>query len=217
MNEHPSNLGWWMAWALGRSVRTLGTLLLWAVLYAAPIALCGVLSWARIELGQMRTRTDRAVAVAERASREVARIERERAQTQAAFVPTVPAFETAEAREARCATLDIERIAPGRYAIARDAVDCLLAQPTLMRPVRIVPEARDGRVIGVRVLRVDPEGAMHRLGLRSGDVLLRVNGMDIASPDHCLTAYSRLRHGGILTVDLLRGGRSTELRYYILG
>jgi general secretion pathway protein C len=62
---------------------------------------------------------------------------------------------------------------------------------------------------------VRPDDALARLGIADGDVILRVNGLAVASPDRCLEAYARLRAADRLTVEILRGGRGRTLVYVI--
>jgi hypothetical protein len=104
----------------------------------------------------------------------------------------------------------------GVYVVSRRWLDGALNSPqALMRSTRIVPETRGGLTVGVRVFGVRPDDALARLGIADGDVILRVNGLAVASPDRCLEAYARLRAADRLTVEILRGGRGRTLVYVI--
>jgi len=111
----------------------------------------------------------------------------------------------------------IRPVGRGVFVVTREALDALTHAEHGPAPgARILPVSRGGQVVGVRVLRVDPEGLPARLGLVSGDVLLRVNGYAVASPDQCLEAYSRLHHVDEIVLDLERNGRPTTLRYLLV-
>lgn len=104
---------------------------------------------------------------------------------------------------------------PGAFVLRREALEGVLPRG-LARSVRIVPARRDGRVVGVRVLGVRPGDELSRLGIRSGDVILRVGGLDIATPDRCLEAYARLRASDELRVEILRDGRRVTQTYVLV-
>lgn len=104
----------------------------------------------------------------------------------------------------------------GVYVVSRRWLEEALNSPqALMRSTRIVPETRGGRTVGVRVFGVRPGDDLARLGIADGDVILRVNGLSVASPDRCLEAYARLRAVDRITVETLREGRLRALVYVI--
>lgn len=101
--------------------------------------------------------------------------------------------------------------------ISRRAIDRALAGPeTLSHRTRILPEVRDGRTVGVRVFGIRRGDVLSSLGFANGDVILRVNELEVASPDRCLEAYSRLRASDRLTVTYERGGRVRSHGYAIV-
>ena len=110
----------------------------------------------------------------------------------------------------------IRALGGGRFALTRAAVENLLGrQGELMRATRILPVLRGGRTVGVEVLGVHPGDVLAALGIESGDVLERVNGFDVVSPDRCLEAYASLRRTDRVVVELARRGRPLTLSYVI--
>ncbi len=113
--------------------------------------------------------------------------------------------------------LGVRALGRGVYVISRRAIDRALAGPeTLARRTRILPEVRDGRTVGVRVFGIRQGDVLSSLGFANGDVILRVNELEIASPDRCLEAYARLRATDRLTVTYERGGRVRSHVYAII-
>jgi S1-C subfamily serine protease len=53
-------------------------------------------------------------------------------------------------------------------------------------------------------------------GFADGDVILRVNGVEIASPDRCPEAYARLRRADRVTVTFERRGRRRSHVYALV-
>jgi general secretion pathway protein C len=84
------------------------------------------------------------------------------------------------------------------------------------RSVRVAPEFRDGKVIGLRLAGIQKASLLGLLGLRSGDVLETINGYSIANAEQALEAYVRLRTAERLSVRLVREGQSTTINYRIL-
>lgn len=109
------------------------------------------------------------------------------------------------------------RLSSGDFVLSRASlVAAIESAPPVMRNTRILPELRGGRVVGVRLLRVGDDDLPARIGLRTHDVLLRINGYALASPDRCMEAYSRLRDMRVVTLDIERDGHPVRLRYRIV-
>jgi hypothetical protein len=106
----------------------------------------------------------------------------------------------------------IREITPAEHAITRHGVDVLLEnQSVLMRAARIVPEEVNGKVAGIRVFGVRPDGVMARLGFENGDRIERVLGKSIASPDQALEVYAALRAAKVIEIEIIRRGAPKKL------
>lgn len=117
----------------------------------------------------------------------------------------------------RPALWGVRALGRGVYVVSRRSIDeALSARRPLVRRTVILPEARDGRVVGVRVYGIRRGDALAALGFADGDVILRVNGVEIASPDRCLEAYARLRRADRVTVAFERRGRPRSHVYAIV-
>ncbi len=103
------------------------------------------------------------------------------------------------------------------YVVSRGAIDDALNNPAaLMRRTTIFPETRDGRVVGVRVFGIQRGDMLDSLGFENGDVLRSVNDLDVASPDRCLEAYTRLRRDDRIEVSFERRGHPRSHIYAIV-
>jgi membrane-associated protease RseP (regulator of RpoE activity) len=76
---------------------------------------------------------------------------------------------------------------------------------------RVVPEMRDGFLVGVRLYSVAADGPLARLGLRNGDVLQSVDGIRLESPERALDAYARLHSARRPVLVIEREGRPLTL------
>jgi general secretion pathway protein C len=110
----------------------------------------------------------------------------------------------------------IKKISETDFEIDRSAVDKILDnQADLMKSARIVPEQKDGKIVGVRMFGIRPETLLGQLGMTNGDRLETINGFDMGSPEKALEAYARLRTAGNLTVTVNRRGKPVVINYKI--
>jgi general secretion pathway protein C len=110
----------------------------------------------------------------------------------------------------------IQQAGANEFNVQRSLVDRILEnQAELMRTTRIVPHEENGRVTGVQMFGLRGSSLLGRLGMQNGDVLNRINGLDIATPDRALEAYSRLRTADHITVSVTRNGQPVNLDFNI--
>lgn len=110
----------------------------------------------------------------------------------------------------------IQKVSDTEFSIDRTVVDNILErQAELMKSARIVPEQKDGKVLGVRLFGIRPDTLLGTLGLQNGDRLETINGFNMASPEKALEAYARLRTASSLNVKVTRRGQPVSIDYRI--
>ena len=110
---------------------------------------------------------------------------------------------------------DVVRVDQGTWRVKRDLITEQFADlGTLSRQVRVVPHTIQGRPSGFRLTRLRP-GLLQRIGLLNGDVLQRVNGLDINSPEEALKAYQAVQSEPTVRIEILRRNSPTTLTYEI--
>lgn len=110
----------------------------------------------------------------------------------------------------------IQKVSDSEFNVDRTVVDKILEnQAELMRSARIVPETKDGKVVGVRLFGIRPDTLLGTLGLQNGDRLESINGFNMASPEKALEAYARLRTANNLAVKVNRRGSPLSIDYRI--
>jgi len=110
----------------------------------------------------------------------------------------------------------IQKLAERRYAIKRSTLDLALRNLGLLaRSVRVMPDARDGKPFGFRLFAIGADGPVAKLGLRNDDVLVSINGLDIATPERVLDAYSKLKTAPRLVLALIRERHEIAQEYTI--
>jgi general secretion pathway protein C len=129
--------------------------------------------------------------------------------------PAAPSRSGAPALPADIAS-KIQKVSDTEFNIDRGVVDKILEnQAELMRSARIVPEQKDGKVVGVRMFGIRPDTLLGTLGMQNGDRLESINGFNMASPEKALEAYARLRTASNLNVKVNRRGSPVSIDYRI--
>lgn len=89
----------------------------------------------------------------------------------------------------------------------RAFVDKLLADPSAMgKQARIMPSVKDGQTLGLKIYGVRPGSLPKLLGLKNGDLLLRINGHDLKNWDAMAELPKTLRGAERVVIDLERKG-----------
>jgi len=106
----------------------------------------------------------------------------------------------------------IARLSDHDLKIDRSLVDMTLRDPSaLMRSVRIMPDSRNGEVVGWRLSGIRTGSLLEALGMRNGDRLETINGFAMGSAEKALRAYARLGTAERLSVHLNRGGQALDI------
>ena len=84
-----------------------------------------------------------------------------------------------------------------------------------MTDARLLPSMKDGKVEGFRVSEVKPQGIFGTIGIKNGDVLLRMNDFPIDSPEKAMQSFASLKGQSRIRLDLIRDGQPTTFNYDI--
>jgi general secretion pathway protein C len=142
------------------------------------------------------------------------------AAAPAAAAPVTPPPEAPKPSGAPSLPADIaskiQKVSDTEFNIDRSVVEKILEnQAELMKSARIVPEQKDGKVVGVRMFGIRPDTLLGTLGLQNGDRLETLNGFNMASPEKALEAYARLRTAQNLNVKVNRRGSPVSIDFHI--
>jgi general secretion pathway protein C len=80
---------------------------------------------------------------------------------------------------------------------------------------RIVPNYEGGRYAGFRLVGVRPDSIYKAIGLQSGDLIRRVNGSDIDTPNKAIELFEQLRNSPSISLDIERRGQKVTQMYQI--
>ncbi len=100
--------------------------------------------------------------------------------------------------------------------IDRAEIDNALSDlPRLLTQARLLPNFRAGVTNGFRIFNIVPGSLFAKIGLRNGDVLHRINEVEIRDPTKFMGLFTDLRNQSQITLDLVRGGEKKSFEYEI--
>ena len=104
------------------------------------------------------------------------------------------------------------------YHIDRGLLDEKLQDlGALGREARVIPnyDRESGSYKGFKLIGVRPNSLYRNIGIRSGDVILQVNGEEMNSPSKALELFTKLQTSNAISLDIKRRGKVETLTYKI--
>ncbi len=110
----------------------------------------------------------------------------------------------------------VKKVGPYEYHIDRTMLDENLRDLTkLGMEARIIPNYVDGKYQGFRLVGIRPDSLYRAIGLESGDLVTRVNGQDIDTPNKAIQLFEELRNSPTIVLDIERRGQKVTLTYKV--
>ncbi len=104
----------------------------------------------------------------------------------------------------------------GKWLVDRRALDEALKDSNkILSDARFIPYREGGVVKGFLLSQVRPYGIFYEMGIRSGDIILRVNDYAVDAPEKVMSLMQGLKGETDVKVDLLRRGRAKTFNYEI--
>jgi general secretion pathway protein C len=108
------------------------------------------------------------------------------------------------------------QVGSGSYVIDQRALNAALDNiGQAMTDARLLPSAKEGKVEGFRVSEVKPTGIFATIGIKNGDVLLRINDFPIDSPEKAIQSFASLKGQSRIKLDMIRDGQPSSFNYDI--
>lgn len=102
------------------------------------------------------------------------------------------------------------------YEIEKSEIDKTLSNLNqVAMQARIVPAFKDGVATGFKLFSIRPDSIYAKIGIQNGDVIRRINGFEINSPDKALEVYSKLKEAGRIEIEVDRNGRTVRKTYNV--
>jgi general secretion pathway protein C len=126
--------------------------------------------------------------------------------------PTAGAAPAASADFAQYVQKDSEN----SYKINRQMLDEQLQDLTqLGMQARVIPNYRNGKYEGFKLVGVRPGSLYRAIGIRSGDIVRSINGKAINSPNKAMELFSEFKNAQNMTLEIERRGQIEKIDYTI--
>ena len=108
----------------------------------------------------------------------------------------------------------IRTVRENTYEVPRGTIDHALGNlDGVLSQARVVPAFRDGKPQGFKLFSVKKGSLYEQLGIQTGDVLQRINGLTLDTPEKALEAFSVLRGAPHIELDIERAGQPLRKVY----
>ncbi|MFY4728180.1 hypothetical protein [Nitrospira sp. BLG_2] len=95
----------------------------------------------------------------------------------------------------------------------REVEQAMSDLPKLLSQARAAPYTVNGTINGFRLDYIAPTSFYEKIGVKTGDVLQRVNGVDIRDPGTMLNLLQQLKNEQIVKLDVLRNNQRSTITY----
>lgn len=106
------------------------------------------------------------------------------------------------------------KVGEREYVLDSSRVQKSLENPEqILTDARLLPNFVNGKQEGFRISEVVPDGLYQSLGLHNGDILLKVNGLEISNPEVAMQAMTALKGMNKVNLDIIRDGKNMSMSY----
>jgi len=110
----------------------------------------------------------------------------------------------------------VRQLSEHQYVLARSEINSALTNlPDLATKARILPSFTNGVANGFKLFSIVPDSLYAKIGIQNGDVIRRINGYEMNSPDKALEIYQKLRDANRIEVEIERRGETLRKLYSI--
>ncbi len=105
-------------------------------------------------------------------------------------------------------------VSPAKRTLDRREVMEAVKDPSkLLMQAHAVPYLQNGALQGFRLDFINPSGFFDRAGFQYGDVIQRINGVEIRDPGRLLGMFNQVVNERTVKVDIVRAAHNTTLTY----
>ena len=103
-----------------------------------------------------------------------------------------------------------------RFEIDRKAINDQLSNPELLaKQAQIVPNYKDGKNHGIKLIGVQPSSVYSKIGIQNGDIVLGISGQKIDSQAKALQLLDNMRSQNNVKIEIERRGKTQSIEYTV--
>jgi general secretion pathway protein C len=69
--------------------------------------------------------------------------------------------------------------------------------------------------VGFKLFSIRPDSIYSKIGVQNGDVIRRINGFDLNSPEKALEVYSKMKDASRIEIEIERNGAPIRKSYNV--
>jgi len=110
----------------------------------------------------------------------------------------------------------IQQVSDNQWVLDRRELDDAMKNlPQLLTKARVIPSFKDGKPDGFRIFAIAKDSLYAKIGLQNGDILHRINSVDVKSPQNFMKVIEQLKDENSINVDLVRNNQKETFSYEI--
>ncbi len=110
----------------------------------------------------------------------------------------------------------IRQVSENQWLLDRREIDSAMTNlPQLLTKARIIPNFKDGKPDGFRIFAIAKDSLYSKIGLNNGDILNRINGIDVKDPQNFMKVLEQLKDENSIHIDLVRNNQKQTFDYEI--
>lgn len=110
----------------------------------------------------------------------------------------------------------IRKLSENEWVLDRREIDEAMKNlPQLLTKARIIPNFKDGKPDGFRIFAIARNSLFSKIGLQNGDILNRVNSVDVKNPQNFMKVLEQLKDENSISIDLVRSNQQKTFNYDI--
>ncbi len=84
---------------------------------------------------------------------------------------------------------------------------------SLLQSARMIPELKNGKTAGFKLVELQKGSLLEKIGLRTGDLIVEINQVALDSPEKALQIFQQLREANMISLGLIRNGQPENFEY----
>jgi general secretion pathway protein C len=110
----------------------------------------------------------------------------------------------------------VQKISDNKFQVERDAItEQIEDKEALARQGRVVPNYKNGKREGLKLVGISPNSVYSQLGIQSGDVIHSVNGKQITTSQQAMEFFEQMKNQDKVSVEVERRGQKRRMEYNI--
>ncbi|MDP8224397.1 MAG: type II secretion system protein GspC [Candidatus Lernaella stagnicola] len=110
----------------------------------------------------------------------------------------------------------IKKVGENEFVVSSEVIENAFEDmASMLRGARIMPHIENGQIDGFKIHRIKSSSLYKKIGLQNGDILHRVNSIEIKGPEDGLRLFQELRTAKNISIDVTRKGSRQTLSYTV--